>query len=87
MLKIEDKKVLKQYITEAVCDKCERDISSITANGLTSTIDSLGLDGMHINYTAGYGTELDGTNMQITLCTYCIHEMVTNYKGLINCRS
>lgn len=85
MLKIIERSEKVKVLQGSVCDKCKTDISQIEFLGVDSEIKSIldqefvdisKPDGLHLTYVAGYGTELDGTVMSITLCTHCINELI-----------
>lgn len=91
MLKIEEKKVFekKKVVTEAYCDCCKNEINQIEVLGKSNNLNfdldyNKGkVDGAHIHYTAGYGTEFDMQTVEMTLCTICIFKMAMEYKSKI----
>jgi hypothetical protein len=87
MIKIENKRKNVNVCTEAYCDSCsekvrlERD-SDIDSQLLDNQYFDLSLiPGRHIVHNFGYGTELDGKVLEITLCDPCLNEFFKKIKS------
>lgn len=83
-------KIITEKVSRAVCDNCKSELDSVTLYGegektTYETLDTGGfsLDGINLKFKAGYGTEYDMSNFQITLCTNCLAEMVKKFGGVI----
>lgn len=91
-LKIEEKsiKTLTSVITDACCDHCKADIGQLYNIGETRSNEQLidienssFLGGVLINYTFGYGTDLDCSSLSLTLCDNCFADVANKYGGII----
>mgnify|MGYP003397643230 CR=1 FL=1 len=83
-------KVTSLTVCRAVCDNCKEDLDSVTiydeekkTEYQTLQNGAFLLDGIDLKFQAGYGTNYDMTNFQITLCTNCLAEMVKQFGGVI----
>ncbi len=87
----ETKKISQEVITKANCDKCNCEINFLTF--LNDTIQTKSetvrttskdyINGVNIKYTFGYGTEFDSSKAEITLCEYCIADLIIKFGGII----
>jgi hypothetical protein len=91
-LKVEEKtlKSISSVITNACCDHCKAEIGQLYLIGeqsagtpLIDIVNNSFLGGVLINYTFGYGTDLDCSSMSLTLCDNCLADVTKNYGGLI----
>jgi hypothetical protein len=85
MLKIKEKLEKVNVLDGSTCDKCKTNICQVELLGGNAETRSIVRqnydeikypDGLHLTYVAGYGTELDGTEMSITLCSPCLYEII-----------
>lgn len=92
MLKIKEKREKVNVLEGSVCDKCKTNLSQVELLGSNSETKSIvrqeydeinNPDGLHLTYFAGYGTELDGTEMSITLCSPCLHKIILENGGQV----
>lgn len=86
MLKVEKKMIEIETVTQARCDKCKGEIGQVEFFGgkKNKEVDDFSnVDGLHLEYVPGYGTEYDRCKIKITLCTLCIVELAKSLGSVI----
>lgn len=71
------------YVTEIICDRCEKVISVYDADD-NHWSDIIGVQEYHsIDYVAGYGSVFgDGSRVRADICQECLEEIIGDFVRL-----